>query len=266
LVRSALLGAAVALSFGMLTTARAGGFTASQTRADSQVAANTLDLQATLSTASLGIECAAGLPPGAECRARTGRAVIPGLGNVSQTYTWFFTVGPPNCPSDLGKPLSTTVRLIVAGKGEIHFALADGARCVDREPIRNEPQEFTITGGTGPYQGASGKGKLERNLNFDRGTEWLTGTLVVPGLEFDVIPPTLTGAASKTVRAPNGAKRVRVTYNVAATDAVDGGVPVTCLPRSGSRFSLGRTAVTCKATDKSGNTGRVSFAVTVRGR
>jgi hypothetical protein len=94
----------------------------------------------------------------------------------------------------------------------------------------------------------------------------LTGTLVVPGLEFDVTPPTLSGAASKTVRAPKGAKRVRVTYNVTARDTVDSAVPVTCLPRSGSRFSLGRTTVKCEAMDKSANTARARFVVTVRAR
>jgi hypothetical protein len=176
---------------------------------------------------------------------------------------WFFTVGPPSCPPDLAKPRATTGRLLVAGRGEIRFALSDGARCVEVEGVRNEPQEFTITGGTDLYQGASGSGKLERNVSLGRGTEWLTGTLVVPGLEFDVTPPTLTGAASRTVRAPKGAERVRLTFNITARDALDGARPVTCLPRSGSRFSLGRTTVRCEATDKSANTARARFAVTV---
>jgi hypothetical protein len=48
-----------------------------------------------------------------------------------------------------GTPLATTGRLVVAGMGEIQVALAQGARCVEEEPVRNEPQNFTITGGTG---------------------------------------------------------------------------------------------------------------------
>jgi hypothetical protein len=229
----------------------------------SRVAGSSLELRATFSMESLGVECAAGIPTGADCLARTGHALVRGLGSVSEIYIWFFTQGS-GCPPELAKPRATTGRLVVAGKGEIHFAIADGARCIDVEPVRNEPQELTITGGTGSYQDASGSGKLERNLSGGRGTEWLTGTLVVPGLDFDVTPPILTGTVSRTVRAPNGAKRVRVTYNVTARDAVDNGIPVTCLPRSGSRFSLGRTTVKCEATDKSANTGHAKFVVTVR--
>jgi hypothetical protein len=91
---------------------------------------------------------------------------------------------------------------------------------------------------------------------------WI-GTLVVPGLEFDVMPPTLSGATSKTVRAPKGAKRVRVTYNVTASDVVEGKVAVACTPRSGSRFPMGRTVVRCSATDSSANTSTARFIVTV---
>ena len=91
-------------------------------------------------------------------------------------------------------------------------------------------------------------------------------TLVVPGLEFDVVAPAMTGARSKTVRAPKGAKRIRVTYNVTASDIVDGRVPVTCVPRSGSRFLIRRAAVRCSAADSSANTSSAKFIVTVRMR
>jgi hypothetical protein len=164
----------------------------------------------------------------------------------------------------LPKPLATTGRLIVAGKGEFRFALAQGAQCVDEEPVRNEPQTFTITGGAGSYVSASGSGTIERSLSGGVGTERWTGTLTVNGLEFDVTPPTLTGAKSKTVHARKGAKRARVTYKVTANDDHDGAVPVSCEPRSGSRFPIGRSVVRCSATDSSANTGNASFRVTVR--
>ena len=168
------------------------------------------------------------------------------------------------CPAGLGKPLATTGRLVVAGKGEIHFAVADGARCIEQEPLRNEPQDFTITGGTGTYDGASGSGTLERAVSAGFGMERWIGTLVVPGLEFNVMPPTLNGARSKTVRAPKGARRIRVSYKVSASDLVDGMVAAACTPRSGSRFSVGRTRVSCSANDSSGNAATASFVVTVR--
>jgi hypothetical protein len=174
-------------------------------------------------------------------------------------------MGPPTCPSaDVGKPLTTTGKLVVAGKGEIRFTIADGRRCIDIEPIRDEPQDFTITGGTGAYEGASGNGTLDRALTGGRGSETWSGTLVVPGLEFDLTPPTLAGATSKTVRAYKGAKHVRVTYTVTATDAKDGNVPTACTPRSGSQFRIGRTNVKCAATDTSANTVSASFTVTVK--
>jgi hypothetical protein len=228
-------------------------------------AAGTLTLRGTLRVVSAPISCPPEAPPDvAECRARTGEAPFPGLGTVSESYTWFFRIGPPTCPSNLGKPLGTTGRLVVAGKGELHLALAEGVRCVDVEPLRNEPQAFTISGGTGRYAGASGSGTVERSLGGGVGTERWTGTLVAPAAEFDVTPPTLIGAKPKTVRAPRGAKRVRVTYKVTARDEVDGELAVACQPRSGSSFTIGGTVVTCSATDMSANTRTARFRLTVK--
>jgi hypothetical protein len=62
------------------------------------------------------------------------------------------------------------------------------------------------------------------------------------------------------------AKRVRVTYAVSARDDVDGAVPVSCFPRSGSRFDSGRTDVVCSATDASANTQTARFTITVKRR
>lgn len=136
--------------------------------------------------------CPSGTPPDAQCHALTATSRIRGLGNVSSSYTWFFATG--DCPTLLVKPFATTGRIVVAQKGEIDFALTDGARCVDVEPVRNEPQQFTITGGTGIYQGASGHGAAERSLSGGLGVEVWTGTLAVSGLEFDLTPPKIAGA------------------------------------------------------------------------
>jgi HYR domain len=76
----------------------------------------------------------------------------------------------------------------------------------------------------------------------------------------------VSGARSKTVRIPKAAKRARVGYSVTAQDAVDGSVSAVCKPRSGSWFRLGRTQVTCSATDVSGNTATARFTVTVKHR
>jgi HYR domain len=105
---------------------------------------------------------------------------------------------------------------------------------------------------------------LNRTDNTYRGFETWTGTLSVPGLDFDVTAPILTGATNKTAKARKGAKSVRVTYNVTARDAVDGEIAAACLPTSGSRFKVGRTLVTCSASDTSANTGTAQFRVTAR--
>ena len=140
----------------------------------------------------------------------------------------------------------TTVRLEVAGKGELQLAV-DRYRGECISSALNLSRAFTITGGSGIYAGASGGGTVNHRASHtpsgSAGTDTWTGTLNVPGLEFDVTPPTLRGAVNKTVRARRGSKRVRVTYKVTARDAVDGAVPVSCKPRSGSRFKIGRTIV-----------------------
>jgi hypothetical protein len=254
------------------TTATAAAPAASTQRAT----VRSLDFQARFDLNWYGVPCPADVPPEAtECHARTGDGFVRGLGNVSVTYTWPLEVGPPTCPpaadepynlARFAKPLATTGRLSVAGKGEMTFTLAEGARCVPLfvESLEWPDQEFTITGGTGPFAAASGRGKVEYR---GRLTDTWTGTLEVPGLELDVTAPKLNGAGSKTVRAPKGAKTARVTFKVTATDEVDGAVPVSCRPESGSRFKLGRTTVGCEATDSSGNTVNGAFTVTVkRGR
>jgi HYR domain len=130
---------------------------------------------------------------------------------------------------------------------------------------------FRITAGSGSYAGASGSGTLTHSYHYTStgaaaGNDTWTATLNVPGLEFDVSPPAISGAGSKTVRAPKRAKRIRVTYRVTASDAVDGAVTVACAPRSGTRFKVGRTTVKCTATDSSGNVKTARFTVTVKRR
>jgi len=56
-----------------------------------------------------------------------------------------------------------------------------------------------------------------------------------------------------------------VTFEASATDVVDGVVPVTCIPTSGSTFPIGDTTVQCSASDAAGHTATGSFVVHVRG-
>jgi hypothetical protein len=54
-----------------------------------------------------------------------------------------------------------------------------------------------------------------------------------------------------------------VSFSTTASDLVNGSLPVTCAPASGTGFVVGTTPVSCSATDAKGNTGTMSFTVTV---
>lgn len=226
-------------------------------------ATGSLTLEAGLAMRSTPGPCPPGSPPDADlCAARTGSGAVRGLGGVSETYTFFVQEG------DCDRVFETTVRLEVAGKGELQLAV-DRYRGECISSALNQSRAFTITGGSGIYAGASGGGTVTHQASYTggggaAGTDTWTGTLTVPGLEFDVTPPTLSGAVNKTIRARSGSNRVRLTYRVTARDAVDGSVPVSCQPRSGSRFKIGRTFVKCSATDTSANAKTGRFRVTVK--
>lgn len=243
----------------------AGAGTAAVSGADR--ASGALNLDANLSLHSTIGGCPP--PPGMdECASRKISGPLPGVGVVMGAYELPIDLAGPTCSAITGKFASHTIRLLVAGKGEVVVAVAEGP-CVDTEPTLTQTQAFTVIGGTGSYVGASGSGTLERTLGGPsdtgrRGLERWKGTLSVPGLEFDTTAPTLSGAVAKTVKAKKGAKSARVVFTVSAHDDRDPSVPVACTPDSGSRFALGRTRVSCTASDTSANSATASFAVTVK--
>ena len=233
-------------------------------------ATGTLALRASLPMESIRAgACPPGVSASTFCPARTAVGVAPGLGRVTYSYAYLVDLSHPSCSSGFAKVLGYPVRFTVVGKGEIHFAVSETA-CLPESAGRSAGQAFTITGGSGMYAGASGSGTVERILGITArgatGAEKWIGTLNVPGLEFDVSPPALSGTTSKTVRVSKRVKRVRVRYEVTATDRVDGPVSASCRPRSGSRFKIGRTVVRCSTTDTSGNTANAAFTIRVRVR
>jgi len=78
----------------------------------------------------------------------------------------------------------------------------------------------------------------------------------------DTTPPVLFLPANIVVPATS-AFGAAVTFSASATDDVDGPVPVTCLPASGSTFVIGTTTVNCSASDLGNNSASGSFSVTV---
>lgn len=79
----------------------------------------------------------------------------------------------------------------------------------------------------------------------------------------DTTAPAIAFHADLTATA-TGNSSANVSYTLpTATDIVDGTDAVTCVPASGSSFTVGSTTVNCSATDAHGNTGHSSFKVTV---
>ncbi len=68
------------------------------------------------------------------------------------------------------------------------------------------------------------------------------------------------GSLTAQATSPSGAA---VSFTVTAYDTVDGTLPVSCNPPSGSTFPLGSTQVTCTSTDSRGNTGSGLLQVNV---
>jgi HYR domain-containing protein len=257
---------AAAVAIGVSTTTALGGGSAS----------GSLQLNAAFAAGySIGIAlCPPGTPATTEeCVGFLGQADVPGLGRVTETYAKAFDQSI--CP-DKVTSFSRAV-FDVAGKGQIEVTMDSWPACGD--PAVSSPTGVTVTlhgrvtGGTGSFAGASGSLTVVNHVNPPscgaggcRGSamDTWTGTLVVPGLEFDLTPPVLSGATSKTVKALRKAKFARVRYAVKAQDDADGSVPVKCKPASGSRFKVGRTKVSCSATDSSANVTAATFTVTVK--
>ena len=74
-------------------------------------------------------------------------------------------------------------------------------------------------------------------------------------------PEVRTTDVTAEATGPGGAT---VEFTSGATDLVDGTVTTTCSPASGSAFLLGKTTVSCSATDAHGNKGTATATVTVQ--
>jgi hypothetical protein len=83
----------------------------------------------------------------------------------------------------------------------------------------------------------------------------------------DRTPPVIGGVPGETEAEATSSDGAAVTYtNPTATDIVDGKVPVSCAPPSGSTFPVGTTAVKCTVKDKAGNQATASFNVKVHAK
>jgi hypothetical protein len=91
----------------------------------------------------------------------------------------------------------------------------------------------------------------------------LTGSSTFTVSVTDTVAPSVSSPGNLTVGA-SGPLGAAVSFSVTASDTVDGSLPVTCAPASGSTFAIGTTTVSCTAKDAANNTGSATFTVTVR--
>jgi hypothetical protein len=224
-------------------------------------AAGTLHIDVTMTGLGGGSEnagCPAGTPAPLACAYFSANGgIVRGLGKVSVAVFGTLDVTNRDCPTGTVKAVLT-----VGTKGTVTLSgpYADCTRLSDAA-LGKWSSNATIVGGTERFEGASGSGSLSSNGLTLR----ITSTLDVPGLTFDMNGPTLKGLLNRTIKA-TGPRGARVRYAVTAQDAVDGKVVVTCNPRSGSLFRIGKTMVRCSASDSSGNVTQRGFLVTVTGR
>lgn len=247
--------AAVVLALGILVSA----VPASASRGR---AAGTLQLPDTFLKGSYdGTDCPQGTPSGDLCWTIDTKGVVRGLGAV--TASGILVVSGPHTDCEVWESAPT---LTVAGKGTIALSVkTPSGTCFNGAggPV-NAGLDFTVTGGTGAFAGATGAGTEDTSgVGLLQASDSFSGTIDAPGTTFDLTPPVIS-AASKVVHVPKGKKGVRVRYAVSAKDAVDGSVRATCTPTSGSMFTIGRTRVTCTATDSSANTATAGFTIAVK--
>jgi hypothetical protein len=176
-------------------------------------------------------------------------------GNIATSQPITFTVGqsqqdttPPviTVPSDLTREATGPLGVVIAYTASATDAV-DGPVPVSCTPASGSTFPLGTTTVTCTARDSAGN----------------TATATFHASILDTTPPTVTVPASQTVQAssPSGAT---VTYSgQSATDIVDGSVPVSCIPASGSTFGIGTTTVQCSATDSHGNTGTNSFTITV---
>src|SRR5262245_8151877 len=209
------------------------------------------------------VSCTEG-PSTALCFTVDESGLWPGLGHVELHE---LVVQSGLTDADLCEP--QTRRGTFAATGGTISYVATGIDCPATRVLlggyRAVVANWVVTEATGRFAGTSGSGKQNVRPE-DEGDEVNThyfGSISVPGTAFDTAKPTFRGMR-KVVRV-RSARPVAVRFPMpTAVDAVDGPVPVRCLPRSGARFPLGRTPVWCSAVDSSGNEALGVFTVEVR--
>ncbi|MEZ5248307.1 MAG: HYR domain-containing protein [Ilumatobacteraceae bacterium] len=166
--------------------------------------------------------------------------------------------------------LSVDIDILIASlSGSVSITVAntgisgefDGTACVFPFPCVSASGTMSSTGYVESTVKVDTNGNGKKDTFYDVDFQIGAG----PSGGADTTKPSMATPGNRTVDAdiPTGRSKARVYY--ATPTATDQGatVPVVCTPPSGSDFSVGVTTVTCRASDRAGNTRTVTFTVTV---
>jgi hypothetical protein len=165
----------------------------------------------------------------------------------ANTGVGYFTVTVTGGPPALQLPDDITEEATGPGGAVVTFVVTSA----DNTPVTCTPASGSTF--------ALGTTTVTCTATNNAGTS--TGTFNVTVTDFT--PPVITAPAVLYVEATSAAGAT-ATYVATAHDLVDGDVPVTCTPTSGSFFAFGTTDVVCTATDSHFNGENYAFQVIVQ--
>jgi len=161
-----------------------------------------------------------------------------------------------------------TLSLNQDGSKSITLSGSDPDRDTITYSVATRPAHGTLTGTAPnltytPNAGYIGPDSFTFTVTDSYGAVSNPATVSLTVNAVDATAPVITtsGDLSATATSTRGAA---VTFSVTANDNVDGSVPVTCTPPSGSLFAPGKTTVSCTATDAAGNQATKTFVVWVQ--
>ena len=191
------------------------------------------------------------LPPsGTTFPIGTSTVTCTATDHAGNSTTHMFTVTVTNTPPTISVPANITTEATSAAGAPVTFT-ATGS---DAEQGSITPACSPASGSTFPL------GTTTVNCTVtDFGGLSASGSFTVKVV--DSTAPAFA-VSNQTIHATS-ASGAAATYSYTATDAVDGTVPVACVPPSGTTFPIGTSTVTCTATDHAGNSTTHTFTVTV---
>ncbi|MFN8074286.1 MAG: HYR domain-containing protein [Kineosporiaceae bacterium] len=188
-----------------------------------------------------------------------GMKATGGIGGSFVTTGAAFTLHvKPKATDTTGPVLTLPASSTVQATGASGAPLSWTATAYDAGDAASRPVTCSATSGATFPLGASTVTCSSTDSKGNSSTGSFTVTVV------DTLAPQLTLAdVTAEATGPTGAL---VSFPATAADVVDGALPVTCTPASGTRFALGTTTVACAATDSRGNKATGTLAVRVLDR